>query len=56
VGGAQEQVRRRGFTLILLDETGHTFRALTGLTWARLGHTPQLLRVSKRREVSSIVA
>ncbi len=39
----------------MVDETGHTFRARTGLTWARRGQTPQLRRVSQRREVSSIV-
>ena len=40
---------------MVVDETGHTFRARTGTTWARRGRTPVLRRVSKRREVSSIV-
>ena len=43
-------------TLLLWDETGHSFRARPGTTWARRGLTPVLRRVSKRREVSSIVA
>lgn len=55
MGGAQKKARRRGLTLVLVDETGHTFCARTGLTWARRRHTPLLRRVSKRREVSSIV-
>jgi transposase len=40
----------------LLDETGHSFRARPGTTWARRGVTPILQRLSKRREVSSVVA
>jgi hypothetical protein len=55
MGGAQKKARQGGFTIVLVDDTGHTFRARPGLTWARRGHTPQLARVSKRREVSSIV-
>jgi transposase len=39
-----------------VDETGHTFRARFGTTWARRGHPPILRRLSQRREVSSIVA
>jgi len=39
-----------------VDETGHSFRARPGTTWARRGVTPVLRRVSKRREVSSVVA
>ncbi|WP_201842320.1 transposase [Microvirga zambiensis] len=39
-----------------MDETGHSFRIRPGTTWARRGLTPVLRRVSKRREVSSIVA
>ncbi len=41
---------------MLVDETGHSFRARPATTWARRGLTPVLRRVSKRREVSSIVA
>jgi transposase len=39
-----------------VDETGHTFRARLGRTWARRGRPPVLRRLSQRREVSSIVA
>ena len=39
-----------------MDETGHTFRARFGTTWARRGHPPVLRRLSQRREVSSIAA
>ena len=39
-----------------MDETGHSFRQRPGTTWAPRGATPVLRRVSKRREVSSIVA
>ena len=39
-----------------MDETGHSFRARPATTWARRGLTPVLQRMSKRREVSSIVA
>ena len=39
-----------------MDETGHTFRARVGPTWAPRGHPPLLRRVSQRREVSSIAA
>jgi transposase len=39
-----------------VDETGHSFRARPGTTWARRGHPPVLRRRSQRREVSSAVA
>lgn len=39
-----------------MDETGSTFRARLGTTWAPVGHPPELRRLSKRREVSSVVA
>jgi transposase len=38
-----------------VDETGHTFRARVGTTWAPRGRPPVLRRVSRRREVSSLV-
>lgn len=38
-----------------MDETGHTFRAAVGRTWAPRGSAPVLRRRSKRREISSIV-
>lgn len=42
-------------TTISVLGTGHTFRARPGRTWAPKGHPPVLRRVSKRREVSSMV-
>ncbi len=56
MGGAEKKARREHRTLVLWDETGHSFRIRPGTTWARRGLTPVLRRVSKRREVSSIVA
>jgi transposase len=51
----KKKARRRRATIVLVDETGHSFGARTGLTWARRGQTPLLRRTSKRREVSSVV-
>lgn len=45
-----------GFAILFWDETGHTFRARCGTTWAPTGHPPLLRRRSQRREVSSIAA
>lgn len=56
MGGAQKKARRERRTLLLWDETGHSFRARPGTTWARRGVTPVLERLSRRREVSSVVA
>ncbi|WP_228565669.1 transposase, partial [Myxococcus sp. AB036A] len=43
--------------LALLDETGHSFRARIGSTWAPVAHAPVLRRVERyRREVTSMVA
>src|SRR3954454_21038564 len=53
---SKKKARREGRTLLFLYETGHSFRQRPGTTWARRGATPLLQRVSKRREVSSIVA
>ena len=53
---SKKKARREGRTLLFLDETGHSFRARPGTTWSRRGVTPILQRLSKRREVSSIVA
>jgi transposase len=39
-----------------VDETGHSFRARVGTTWAPRGQPPLRRRVSQRRQVSSIVA
>src|SRR5215210_5193222 len=56
MGGFEKKAQREYRTLVLWDETGHTFRIRPGTTWARRGLTPILRRVSKRREVSSVVA
>jgi hypothetical protein len=50
-----QRARREGRVVAFLDETGHTFQAKVGTTWAPAGRPPVLRRVSKRREVSSIV-
>ena len=55
-GPSKKKARREGRTILFLDETGHSFRARPGTTWGRRGLTPVLQRLSKRREVSSIVA
>jgi transposase len=56
MGGFEKKALREHRTLLLWDETGHSFRARPDTTWARRGLTPVLRRVSKRREVSSVVA
>ncbi|MBV1795741.1 transposase [Siccirubricoccus sp. G192] len=53
---SKKRARRERRTIVFLDETGHSFRARPGTTWARRGVTPVLQRLSKRREVSSVVA
>jgi hypothetical protein len=55
VAGAQKKARRGHWELAFVDETGHTFRAAVGTTWAPRGHAPVMRRRSQRREVSSIV-
>lgn len=47
---------RSGRAVLFLDETGHTFLARLGTTWAPRGQPPRLRRVSQRRALSSIVA
>jgi transposase len=41
---------------VFVDETGFSFRERTATTWAPIGQTPVLRRVSKRRELSTVVA
>src|SRR5215211_1427269 len=55
MGGLEKKAPWEHRTLLLWDETGHSFRARPGTTWARRGLTPLLRRVSKRREDSSVV-
>ena len=40
---------------MFVDETGFSFRAKTGTTWAPSGRTPILQRVSKRRALSTVI-
>jgi len=55
LAGGKKGAREGGRAVASLDETGHTFRAKVGTTWAPRGETPVLERVSRRREVSSVV-
>jgi transposase len=48
--------RRTGRAIAFLDETGHTFGARLGTTWAPVARPPVLRRVSQRREVSTLAA
>jgi transposase len=41
--------------IVFIDETGFSFLIDTGTTWAPRGRTPQLRRVSKRRQVSTAI-
>ena len=41
--------------IIFIDETGFSFQIDTGTTWAPKGQTPQLRRISKRRQVSTAI-
>jgi DDE superfamily endonuclease len=51
----QKKAFRRGAEIVFVDETGFSFRAKTGTTWAPRGQTPILRRVSKRRELSTVI-
>jgi transposase len=55
----EKGAHRSGRVLAFVDETGHSFRARAGRSWAPRGHPPVLRRLTRqhgRREVSSIVA
>jgi transposase len=41
--------------IIFIDETGFSFQIGTGTTWAPKGQTPELRRISKRRQVSTAI-
>jgi transposase len=51
----QKKARRRSAAIVFVDETGCSLRAKTGTTWAPKGRTPILQRVSKRRELSTVI-
>ena len=40
---------------MFVDETGFSFRAKVATTWAPIGQTPILRRLSKRRELSTVI-
>src|SRR5262245_16889672 len=52
----QKKARRRGATIVFVDEVGFAFQAQVATPWAPIGQTPVLRRVSKRRELSTVVA
>jgi transposase len=41
--------------IVFIDETGFSFQIGAGTTWAPQGRTPELRRVSKRRQVSTAI-
>lgn len=41
--------------IVFIDEAGFSFQIGTGTTWAPKGRTPELRRVSKRRQVSTAI-
>jgi hypothetical protein len=51
----QKKARRRGAEIVFVDEPGFSCRAKTGPTWAPRGQTPILRRMSKRRELSTVI-
>src|SRR4051812_23339082 len=51
----QKKARRKGAVIVFIDETGFSFQIDTGTTWAPEGQTPELRRVSKRRQVSTAI-
>jgi transposase len=51
----QKKARRKRAEIVFVDETGFSFRAKVATTWAPRGQTPILRRVSKRRELSTVI-
>jgi transposase len=51
----KKKARRHQAEIMFVDETGFSFRAKTGTTWASKGQTPVLRRVSQRRELSTVI-
>jgi hypothetical protein len=41
--------------IVFIDETGFSFQIDAGTTWAPRGRTPELRRVSRRRQVSTAI-
>jgi hypothetical protein len=48
----QKKARRREAQIVCIDETGFGFLSRLAPTWAPVGKTPVLRRVSRRRELS----
>jgi DDE superfamily endonuclease len=51
----QKKARRREAEIVFMDETGFSFRANSATTWAPIGQTPILRRISKRRALSTAI-
>jgi hypothetical protein len=49
-------VRRAGAEIGVVDATGWSWQAKTAPTWAPMGQTPILRRLSKHRELSPVIA
>ena len=55
MGAGLKKARRKGADIVFVDETGFSFRAKAATTWAPMGQTPILRRISKRRELSTVI-
>jgi DDE superfamily endonuclease len=51
----EQKARRQQAEIMLIDETGFSCRAKTGTTWAPREQPPVLRRVSRRRELSTVI-
>jgi transposase len=50
-----KKARRQKAEIVFVDETGFSCRAKVATTWAPIGRTPLLRRISKRRELSTVI-
>src|SRR5262245_2093872 len=55
IGLGSKEARCHEATIVFVDETGLSCRARTATTWAPIGRTPILRRVSRRPEFSTVV-
>jgi DDE superfamily endonuclease len=55
IGPGLKKACRHQAEIMFVNETGFSCRAKTGSTWAPTGQTPVLRRVSKRRELSTVI-
>lgn len=51
----QKKARRLNAQIVFIDETGFSFLSRLAPTWAPVGKTPVLRRVSRRRELSVFI-